>query len=170
MEHYMTSEKIEAYLKELSNEERAEATIEKYRRALLSFAAFLCGAAVTPETIKNWKDDLREKLRAVDDQHLSGRAERFLSLLWLDRLPRAVLKNSAPPVSRQQTGVNAHRIWTTGRRGGSCGRPRSCAPDGNHLLHRHSRQRGAVYHRRSGEKRQNGNCTQGQDPHDFTVL
>ena len=61
MEHYMTSEKIEAYLKELSNEERAEATIEKYRRALLSFAAFLCGAAVTPETIKNWKDDLREK-------------------------------------------------------------------------------------------------------------
>jgi site-specific recombinase XerD len=110
MEHYMTSEKIEAYLKELSDEERAEATIEKYRRALLSFAAFLCGAAVTPETIKNWKDDLREKLRAVDDQHLSGRAERFLSLLWLDRLPRAVLKNSAPPVSRQQTGVNAHRI------------------------------------------------------------
>ena len=61
MEHYMTSEKIKAYLKELSNEERAEATIEKYRRALLSFAAFLCGAAVTPETIKNWKDDLREK-------------------------------------------------------------------------------------------------------------
>ena len=95
---------------QFSDEERAEATIEKYRRALLSFAAFLCGAAVTPETIKNWKDDLREKLRAVDDQHLSGRAERFLSLLWLDRLPRAVLKNSAPPVSRQQTGVNAHRI------------------------------------------------------------
>ena len=61
MEHYMTSEKIEAYLKELSNEERAEATIEKYRRALLSFAAFLCGAAVTPETIKNWKDDLRAR-------------------------------------------------------------------------------------------------------------
>ena len=59
MEHYMTSEKIEAYLKELSNEERAEATIEKYRRALLSFAAFLSGAAVTPEMIHLWKDDLR---------------------------------------------------------------------------------------------------------------
>ena len=55
----MTSEKIEAYLKELSNEERAEATIEKYRRALLSFAAFLSGAAVTPEMIHLWKDDLR---------------------------------------------------------------------------------------------------------------
>ena len=61
MEHYMTSEKIEAYLKELSNEERAAATIEKYRRALLSFAAFLSGAAVTQEMIRLWKDDLREK-------------------------------------------------------------------------------------------------------------
>lgn len=61
MEYYMTDERIAEYLKALENEERAEATIEKYRRALLSFAAFLCGAAATPETIKNWKDDLREK-------------------------------------------------------------------------------------------------------------
>ena len=61
MEYYMTDERIAEYLKALENEERAAATIEKYRRALLSFAAFLCGAAVTPETIKNWKDDLREK-------------------------------------------------------------------------------------------------------------
>ena len=28
---------------------------------LLSFAAFLCGAKVTSETIRPWKDDLREK-------------------------------------------------------------------------------------------------------------
>ena len=59
MEHYMANEKIEAYLKALESEERAAATIEKYRRALLSFAAFLSGAAVTPEMIHLWKDDLR---------------------------------------------------------------------------------------------------------------
>ena len=106
----MTSEKIEAYLKELSDEERAEATIEKYRRALLSFAAFLCGAAVTPETIKNWKDDLREKLRAVDDQHLFSGAERLFPFLRLGRLPRTVSQDPAPPVPRQQTGVNASRV------------------------------------------------------------
>ena len=52
MEHYMTSEKIDHYLKALENEERAAATVEKYRRALLSFAAFLSGAAVSPETIR----------------------------------------------------------------------------------------------------------------------
>ena len=61
MEYYMTDERIAEYLKALENEERAAATVEKYRRALLSFAAFLSGAAVTPEMIRLWKDDLREK-------------------------------------------------------------------------------------------------------------
>ena len=50
---------VEAYLKALESEERAAATIEKYRRALLSFATFLSGAAVTPEMIRLWKDNLR---------------------------------------------------------------------------------------------------------------
>ena len=59
MEYYMTDERITEYLKALENEERATATIEKYRRALLSFAVFLSGAAVTPEMIRLWKDDLR---------------------------------------------------------------------------------------------------------------
>ena len=61
MEYYMTDERITEYLKALENEERAAATVEKYRRALLSFATFLSGAAVTPEMIRLWKDDLREK-------------------------------------------------------------------------------------------------------------
>ena len=57
----MTDKMVEAYLKVLESEERAAATIEKYRRALLSFAAFLSGAAVTPEMIRLWKDDLRAR-------------------------------------------------------------------------------------------------------------
>ncbi len=57
----MTDKMVEAYLKALENEERAAATIEKYRRALLSFAAFLCGAKVTSETIRLWKADLRAR-------------------------------------------------------------------------------------------------------------
>ena len=58
---YMTDKMVEAYLKALENEERAAATIEKYRRALLSFAAFLSGAAITREMIRLWKDDLRAR-------------------------------------------------------------------------------------------------------------
>ena len=105
MEYYMTDERIAEYLKALENEERAAATVEKYRRALLSFAAFLSGAAVTPEMIRLWKDDLRaRKLRAVDDQHLSGSAERLLPLLRMGGLPRAVPQNSTTPVPGQQAG------------------------------------------------------------------
>lgn len=100
MEYYMTDERIAEYLKALENEERAAAKVEKYRRALLSFAAFLSGTAVTPEMIRLWKDDLREKLRAIDHQCLSGSAERILPLLRMGGLPSTVLKNSAPPVSR----------------------------------------------------------------------
>ena len=44
----MTDKMVEAYLKALENE-----------RALLSFAAFLSGAAVTREMIRLWKDNLR---------------------------------------------------------------------------------------------------------------
>ena len=57
----MTDKMVETYLKALESEEHAAASIEKYRRALLSFAAFLSGAAVTPEMIRLWKDDLRAR-------------------------------------------------------------------------------------------------------------
>ena len=61
MAHYMTDERIAEYLKELENEERAGATVEKYRRALRSFGAFLNGAEVTPEMVHHWKEYLREQ-------------------------------------------------------------------------------------------------------------
>ena len=102
----MTDERIAEYLKALGNEERAAATVEKYRRALLSFAAFLSGAAVTPEMIRLWNDDLR----AVDDQHLSGSAERILPFLRLGGLLRAVPQNSTTPVQGQQAGIDASRV------------------------------------------------------------
>ena len=39
MEYYMTDERIAEYLKALENEERAAATIEKYRRAILNLSS-----------------------------------------------------------------------------------------------------------------------------------
>lgn len=57
----MTDERIDKYLKALESEEQAAATVEKYRRALLAFAAFLGGREVTPEGIHRWKEHLREQ-------------------------------------------------------------------------------------------------------------
>ena len=74
----------------------------------------------------------REKLRTVDHQRLFGGTERLFLLLRLDRLPRTVSQDPAPPVSRQQAGANARGIREVGRCGGGHGRPRSRAPDGDH--------------------------------------
>ena len=79
MEYYMTDERIAEYLKALENEERATATIEKYRRALLNFAVFLSGAAVTQEMIRLWTEAL-EDVRDNDDVYallLSGNGKAF---------------------------------------------------------------------------------------------
>lgn len=61
MDYYMTDTNITAYLHHLEQEERAEATIEKYCRALRSFSAFLRHAAVTPGAIRDWKESLRAR-------------------------------------------------------------------------------------------------------------
>ena len=142
----MTDKMVEAYLKALESEERAAATIEKYRRALLSFAAFLSGAAVTPEMIRLWKDDLRASNYAPSTINacLAALNGFFCFCGWTDC--RARFLKIQRRFSRQQAGANARGIREVGRCGGGHGRPRPRAPDGNHPLHRHSRQRGAVHH------------------------
>ena len=143
----MTDERIAEYLKALENEERAAATVEKYRRALLSFAAFLSGAAVTPEMIRLWKDDLRARnyVPSTINTYLAALNGFFRFCGWADcrarflKIQRRLFRDS----KRELTRAEYERL---------------VAADGNHLLHRHPRQRGAVYHRRSGEKRQDRNC------------
>ena len=156
----MTDERINDYLKALENEERAAATIEKYRRALLSFAAFLSGAAVTQEMIRLWKDDLREKNYAPStiNTYLAALNGFFRFCGWTDCRARflKIQRRLFREERRELTRAEYDRLLETARSLGR--RPRPRAPDGNHLLHRHSRQRGAVYHRRSGEKRQDRNC------------
>ena len=104
----MTDERVNNYLKALENEERATATIEKYRRALLSFAAFLSGAAVTPEMIRLWKDDLREKSYAPStiNTYLAALNGFFRFCNWSDcrarflKIQRRLLRDSKQELTR----------------------------------------------------------------------
>ena len=110
MEHYVTNEQIEAYLKEISNEERAAATIEKYRRALLSFAAFLSGAAVAPEMIRLWKDNLRERNYAPStiNTYLAALNGFFRFYNWSDcrarflKIQRRLFRDSRQELTRAE--------------------------------------------------------------------
>ena len=110
MEHYMTDKMVEAYLKALESEERAAATIEKYRRALLSFAAFLSGAAVTPEMIRLWKDDLRARNYAPStiNTYLAALNGFFRFCGWTDcrarflKIQRRLFRDSRQELTRAE--------------------------------------------------------------------
>ena len=104
----MTDKMVEAYLKALENEERAAATIEKYRRALLSFAAFLSGAAVTREMIRLWKDDLRARNYAPStiNTYLAALNGFFHFCGWVDccarflKIQRRLFRDSRQELTR----------------------------------------------------------------------
>ena len=106
----MTDKMVEAYLKALGNEERAAATIEKYRRALQSFAAFLSGAAVTPEMIRLWKDDLRARnyVPSTINTYLAALNGFFRFCGWADcrarflKIQRRLFRDSKQELTRAE--------------------------------------------------------------------
>ena len=110
MEYYMTDERITEYLKALENEERAAATVEKYRRALLSFAAFLSGAAVTPEMIRLWKDNLRARnyVPSTINTYLAALNGFFRFCGWADcrarflKIQRRLFRDSKQELTRAE--------------------------------------------------------------------
>ena len=59
-DHTLTGKHIAAYTKSLRREERAVATIEKYTRDILAFAAWLEEMSVTKEAVAQWKKHLLE--------------------------------------------------------------------------------------------------------------
>ncbi len=54
----LCSEQITAYVQHLCREERSPATVEKYLRDILAFAAWLDGGDVTKEAVAAWKEQL----------------------------------------------------------------------------------------------------------------
>ena len=106
----MTDERINDYLKALENEERAAATIEKYRRALLSFAAFLSGVAVTQETIRLWKDNLRARnyVPSTINTYLAALNGFFRFCGWTDcrarflKIQRRLFRDSKQELTRAE--------------------------------------------------------------------
>lgn len=65
MNDYMiTADLISAYGYYLKQEERTQATVEKYLRDVRAFALWLDGKAVTKDAVTGWKERLLEERRA----------------------------------------------------------------------------------------------------------
>ena len=125
MKRFMIDERITDYLKAIENEERAAATIEKYRRALLNFAAFLCGAAVTPEMMHRWKDALRERNYATStiNTYLAALNGFFRFCGWTDcrarflKIQRRLFRDSRQELTRGEYEKLVAAAEATGHRG-----------------------------------------------------
>lgn len=61
MEQQITRPMMDSFIKELQEAERSTGTIEKYRRDVQSFAAWLNGREVTREAAAGWKHYLQEQ-------------------------------------------------------------------------------------------------------------
>ena len=61
MEQQITRPMMDSFIKELQEAERSTGTIEKYRRDVQSFAAWLSGREVTREAAAGWKHYLQEQ-------------------------------------------------------------------------------------------------------------
>lgn len=70
---------IAAYLQSLRGEERAAATIEKYRHAVCAFAAWLDGRPVTKDLAARWKSELLES--GLSPATINGRLSALNGLL-----------------------------------------------------------------------------------------
>ena len=105
----ITEETLAAFARQLGEEERSPATLEKYLREVRQFAAFLGGREVTRELAAAWREELsaRQSPATVNDKLTA--LDRLLAFLgWEDcrvkhlRVQRQLFRDSARELSREE--------------------------------------------------------------------
>ena len=111
-ERILTSERLDAYRRFLSGEERAPATVEKYLRDMAAFAAWLDGRSVSKELAAAWKEELTAQgLSPVTvNAKLSALNGLLRFLGWEDcrvrflKLQRRAFRDPARELTREEYG------------------------------------------------------------------
>lgn len=161
----ITEETLAAFARQLGEEERSPATLEKYLREVRQFAAFLGGREVTRELAAAWREELAARQSPATVNGKLTALDRLLAFLgWEDcrvkhlRVQRQLFRDSARELSREEYA----RLVETARPPGAG----SAVPaDGDHLCHRHPGQRGALYHGGGSAGGPDGDRPEGEDPH-----
>ena len=122
-ERLLTMDRLEDFLRQLCREERARGTVEKYRRDLGAFAAWLEGRAVTAEAAKAWKDQLLSS--GLSPVTVNSKLSALNSLLkflgWENcrvkflRLQRRVFRERDRELTREEYGRLLAAARETGR-------------------------------------------------------
>jgi site-specific recombinase XerD len=122
-ERLLTMDQLEDFLRQLRREERARGTVEKYRRDLSAFAAWLEGRAVTAEAAAAWKERLLSS--GLSPVTVNSKLSALNSLLkflgWENcrvkflRLQRRVFRERDRELTREEYGRLLAAARETGR-------------------------------------------------------
>ena len=105
----ITEETLAAFARQLGEEERSPATLEKYLREVRQFAAFLGGREVTRELAAAWREELSARQSPATGNGKLTALDRLLAFLgWEDcrvkhlRVQRQLFRDSARELSREE--------------------------------------------------------------------
>lgn len=105
----ITEETLAAFARQLGEEERSPATLEKYLREVRQFAAFLGGREVTRELAAAWREELSARQSPATVNGKLTALDRLLAFLgWEDcrvkhlRVKRQLFRDSARELSREE--------------------------------------------------------------------
>lgn len=105
----ITEETLAAFARQLGEEERSPATLEKYLREVRQFAAFLGGREVTRELAAAWREELSAHQSPATVNGKLTALDRLLAFLgWEDcrvkhlRVQRQLFRDSARELSREE--------------------------------------------------------------------
>ena len=105
----ITEETLAAFARQLGEEERSPATLEKYLREVRQFAAFLGGREVTRDLAAAWREELSARQSPATVNGKLTALDRLLAFLgWEDcrvkhlRVQRQLFRDSARELSREE--------------------------------------------------------------------
>ena len=108
----ISGEHLIRFRKQLEDEERSAATVEKYLRDVAQFASFLAGCVVTKASVARWKERLLEEGQSPSTVNGKLTAlDRFLAFAgWADcrvrhlKLQRRLFRDSDRELTREEYG------------------------------------------------------------------
>ena len=131
----ITEETLAAFARQLGEEERSPATLEKYLREVRQFAAFLGGREVTRELAAAWREELAARQSPATVNGKLTALDRLLAFLgWEDcrvkhlRVQRQLFRDSARELSREEYARLVETARRLGRGRLSLLMETSCAP------------------------------------------
>lgn len=118
----ITEETLAAFARQLGEEERSPATLEKYLREVRQFAAFLGGREVTRELAAAWREELSARQSPATVNGKLTALDRLLAFLgWEDcrvkhlRVQRQLFRDSARELSREEYALLVETARRLGR-------------------------------------------------------